>query len=147
MECKSMKNRVVVFLVLVLFCTSFFLNLYSSQASSGYSFIILSRYNCNMKIGQSFFLAGIASNGKRITWKSSKSSIASVNTYGQVTAKKAVNLRSIPSTEDPRCVIVAQLDHGTIIRRTGINKDLGWSRVDYNGQPLYCITSYLKVVD
>lgn len=89
MECKSMKNRVVVFLVLVLFCTSFFLNLYSSQASSGYSFIILSRYNCNMKIGQSFFLAGIASNGKRITWKSSKSSIASVNTYGQVTAKKA----------------------------------------------------------
>lgn len=63
-----------------------------------------------------------------------------------VTAKKAVNLRSLPSTEDPRCVIVAQLDHGTIIRRTGINKDLGWSRVDYNGQPLYCITSYLKVV-
>ncbi len=65
----------------------------------------------------------------------------------KVTAKKAVNLRSIPSTEDPRCAIVAQLDHGTIIRRTGINKDLGWSRVDYNGQPLYCITSYLKVVD
>lgn len=64
----------------------------------------------------------------------------------QVTAKKAVNLRSLPSTEDPRCVIVAQLDNGVVIRRTGINKDLGWSRVDYNGQPLYCITSYLKVV-
>ena len=64
----------------------------------------------------------------------------------QVTAKKAVNLRSLPSTEDPRCEIVAQLDNGVVIRRTGINKDLGWSRVDYNGQPLYCITSYLKVV-
>ena len=64
----------------------------------------------------------------------------------QVTAKKAVNLRSLPSTEDPRCVIVAQLDNGVVIRRTGINHDLGWSRVDYNGQPLYCITSYLKVV-
>ena len=64
----------------------------------------------------------------------------------KVTAKKAVNLRSLPSTEDPRCVIVAQLDNGVVIRRTGINKDLGWSRVDYNGQPLYCITSYLKVV-
>ena len=64
-----------------------------------------------------------------------------------VTAKKAVNLRSLPSTEDPRCVIVAQLDNGVVIRRTGINKDLGWSRVDYNGQPLYCITSYLKVVE
>lgn len=64
----------------------------------------------------------------------------------QVTAKKAVNLRSLPSTEDPRCKIVAQLDNGVVIRRTGINRDLGWSRVDYNGQPLYCITSYLKVV-
>ena len=65
----------------------------------------------------------------------------------RVTAKKAVNLRSLPSTEDPRCVIVAQLDNGVVIRRTGINRDLGWSRVDYNGQPLYCITSYLKVVN
>ena len=65
----------------------------------------------------------------------------------RVTAKKAVNLRSLPSTEDPRCEIVAQLDHGVVIRRTGINRDLGWSRVDYNGRPLYCITSYLKVVD
>lgn len=65
----------------------------------------------------------------------------------QVTAKKAVNLRSLPSTEDPRCVVVAQLDNGVVIRRTGINRDLGWSRVDYNGQPLYCITSYLKVVE
>jgi len=65
----------------------------------------------------------------------------------KVTAKKAVNLRSLPSTEDPRCVVVAQLDNGVVIRRTGINRDLGWSRVDYNGQPLYCITSYIKVVE
>ena len=65
----------------------------------------------------------------------------------RVTAKKAVNLRSLPSVEDPRCEIVAQLDNGVVIRRTGINHDLGWSRVDYNGRPLYCITSYLKVVD
>ena len=64
----------------------------------------------------------------------------------KVTAKKVVNLRSLPSTEDPKCEIVAQLDNGIVIRRTGINHDLGWSRVDYNGQPLYCITSYLKVV-
>ena len=65
----------------------------------------------------------------------------------RVTAKKTVNLRSLPSTEDPRCVVVAQLDNGVVIKRTGINRDLGWSRVDYNGQPLYCITSYLKVVE
>lgn len=64
----------------------------------------------------------------------------------RVTAKKVVNLRSLPSVDDPRCVVVAQLDHGVVIRRTGVNHDVGWSRVDYNGQPLYCITSYLKVV-
>ncbi len=59
-----------------------------SQAS-GYSVIILSHYNKTLKIGQSFYLSGISSNFKRISWKSSSSKIASVNTYGQVTAKKA----------------------------------------------------------
>ena len=64
----------------------------------------------------------------------------------QVTAKEVVNLRSLPSTTDPECQIVAQLKKGDIIQRTGINDDVGWSRVVWNGQVLYCITSYLEVV-
>ena len=64
----------------------------------------------------------------------------------QVTAKEVVNLRSLPSTTDPECKIVAQLKKGEIILRTGINEDVGWSRVEYKGQILYCITSYLEVV-
>ncbi len=64
----------------------------------------------------------------------------------RVTAKDVVNLRSLPSTTDPDCKVVAQLKKGEIITRTGINTDVGWSRVEWGGQTLYCITSYLEVV-
>ena len=63
--------------------------------------------------------------------------------YELVTAKNAVNLRTLPSTEHPDVEVVAQLKNGEVIVRTGINKDLGWSRVEYNGQVLYCVSSYL----
>lgn len=61
----------------------------------------------------------------------------------QVTAKLEVNLRTMPSVEDPSCVVVASIKHGEVVTRTGINRDVGWSRVEYNGQTLYCITQYL----
>lgn len=61
----------------------------------------------------------------------------------QVTAKVEVNLRSLPSVEDEACVVVALLKNGEYVTRTGINRDLGWSRVEYKGQTLYCISSYL----
>ena len=67
-------------------------------------------------------------------------------TDDQVTAKDVVNLRSLPSTTDPDCKVIAQLKKGDVAHRTGINKDVGWSRVEYNGQILYCVTSYLEVV-
>ena len=85
----AIKRWTAVFLAVVLCATSIITQHSAVQASSYYSFLILSKYNCTLNIGQSFYLVGIASNGKRITWKSSKSSIASVNTYGCVTAKKA----------------------------------------------------------
>lgn len=65
----------------------------------------------------------------------------------RVTAKDEVNLRSLPSVEDPDCVVMAKLKNGEVAVRTGINRDLGWSRVVYNGQTLYCISSYLKDVE
>ena len=65
----------------------------------------------------------------------------------KVTAKVEVNLRSLPSVEDPNCIIVATLYHGDVANRTGINKDVGWSRVEYNGQILYCVSSYLTAAE
>lgn len=64
-----------------------------------------------------------------------------------VTAKDVVNLRSIPSYTREDSVVVAQLKKGEVILRTGINEAVGWSRVEYNGQTLYCITSYIEVVE
>ena len=61
-----------------------------------------------------------------------------------VTAKEVTNLRNRPSVEAPSEVI-AELKHGEIIMRTGMSNE-GWSRVEYNGQTLYCISSYLEVV-
>lgn len=61
-----------------------------------------------------------------------------------VTAKEVTNLRNRPSVELPSEVI-AELKNGEVIVRTGVSNE-GWSRVEYNGQTLYCISSYLEVV-
>ncbi|MDE7283290.1 MAG: glycoside hydrolase family 25 [Lachnospiraceae bacterium] len=58
-----------------------------------------------------------------------------------VTAKQETNLRSEPSTLNDAS-IVTKLMHGDTATRTGIGHN-GWSRVIYNGQTLYAVTSYL----
>ena len=65
----------------------------------------------------------------------------------QVTAKIEVNLRTLPSAEHEDSQIVVLLKNSEVVTRTGINKDVGWSRVEYKGQTLYCISSYLSVVE
>jgi len=60
-----------------------------------------------------------------------------------VTANIEVNLRTLPSVTNPDSAVVAVLHNGEVVTRTGINEEYGWSRVDYNGQTLYCISSYL----
>jgi len=57
----------------------------------------------------------------------------------QVTAKQEVNLRESASTKSN---IVALLKNGTIVKRTAIGKN-GWSKLEYNGQTVYAISSYL----
>ncbi len=61
----------------------------------------------------------------------------------QVTAKIEVNLRVLPSVTNPDATVAAVLRNGEYVTRTGINEEYGWSRVEYNGQTLYCISSYL----
>lgn len=60
-----------------------------------------------------------------------------------MTAKIETNLRALPSVTNPDAVVVATIRYRDVVVRTGINEDLGWSRVEYNGQVLYCISSYL----
>lgn len=63
----------------------------------------------------------------------------------QVTPKEEVNLRTLPSVEHPDSEIVATIYSGDVVTRTGINEDVGWSRVVYNGQTLYCVSSYIQL--
>ena len=65
----------------------------------------------------------------------------------QVTAKIEVNLRTLPSVEHPDCKVVTLLKNGTVVTRTGINEEVGWSRLEYEGQTVYCVSSMLKVVE
>ncbi len=79
---------ITILSVVVLFATVILSSAAHTKAASP-AFILLSRYSQTLKIGQSFYLTGIASNGKWVRFTSSSSRIASVNTYGKVTAKKA----------------------------------------------------------
>lgn len=78
-----------VFLCFVMFTTSIPFHPLSAKASSFLDFVILSQYKATADIGEEFYLLAISSSLKSPTFKSSDSAIASVNTYGKVTAKKA----------------------------------------------------------
>ncbi|WP_310605011.1 Ig-like domain-containing protein [Anaerosporobacter sp.] len=60
-----------------------------SIVGTTYPFIVLTSYSETLAIGDSFYLTALTSTGKSPTFKSSDSTIASVNTYGKVLAKKA----------------------------------------------------------
>ena len=64
--------------------------------------------------------------------------------YEVVTPTSVLNLRTVPSTDDPNTVVV-QIKQGDMIFRTGVGNN-GWSRVVLNGQVLYAYTSYLTKV-
>lgn len=65
----------------------------------------------------------------------------------RVCPKIEVNLRTLPSVTNPDSQVVVTIRHGDIVTRTGINTDVGWSRVQYGEQALYCISSYVYVVE
>lgn len=65
----------------------------------------------------------------------------------RVTAKDVVNLRDRPTVTKGESKVIGKLKKGQVIDRVGINRDLGWSKVIFEGKELYCVTNYLKVVN
>lgn len=57
----------------------------------------------------------------------------------EVTAKDVAVLRSVPSTDGINTVL-GQLQNGQTLKRVGINKQTGWSKVIYREQEVYAVT-------
>ncbi|QNU67715.1 Ig domain-containing protein [Ruminiclostridium herbifermentans] len=83
------KTKKTLLALILCFITIFSIPIQTLYASSSLSFILLSKYSAVVDIGNQFYIFALTSNAKDPTWKSSDSSIASVNTYGLVTAKKS----------------------------------------------------------
>lgn len=64
-----------------------------------------------------------------------------------ITPKEYVNLRTEPSTTEGDATVSCQVSNGESVHRTGVSADSGWSRVEYNGQVLYVVTSLMQVVE
>lgn len=63
-----------------------------------------------------------------------------------VTPKEYVNLRIEPSTSQGEATAKCQISNGTVVHRTGHSPDSGWSRVEYNGEVLYVVSSMVRNV-
>ena len=89
LSCKKPIYLILLILILSVLINSFIPNQASAFSISDYlTFIILSKYSTEMDIGSEINITGIASSGDRISWSSSNSKVAEVNTYGKVIAKK-----------------------------------------------------------
>ena len=64
----------------------------------------------------------------------------------RITPKEYVNLRTEPSTTEGDATVSCQVSNGETVHRTGISPDSGWSRVEYNDQVLYVVTSLMQSV-
>lgn len=63
-----------------------------------------------------------------------------------ISPKEYVNLRTEPSTTEGNATVSCQLNYGEKAHRTGYSTDSGWSRVEYDGQVLYVVTSLMYEV-
>lgn len=85
---KILKAAFAVFCMVSMLVTS--MNpVIKAKAASNIEFVVLSARSKTLKIGDEYYLLAVTSNGKKPAFKSSDTKVASVNTYGKITAKKA----------------------------------------------------------
>lgn len=64
-----------------------------------------------------------------------------------ITPKEYVNLRTEPSTSQGNDTVRCQVNNGESVHRTGYSPDSGWSRVEYNGEVLYVVSSLVVTAE
>lgn len=86
-----LKSALAVFCMVSMLLFSSYNGITTVYAASGYEYVLLTKYTKTMKIGDEYYLTAITSTGKKPKFSSSDSTVASVNTYGKITAKKVGN--------------------------------------------------------
>lgn len=85
-------------------------------------------------------------NGNTVTTKSGRT-VTFKPCDDTISPKMEVNLRSEPSTDQGNDTVHYRMAYGETAHRTGIDEDAGWSRIEYNGEIMYVVTSYIFVVE
>jgi len=106
---------------------------------SGYVDVNVAYFNYNSSFNYNYGTQASVSGQTQQSLNTAELGIIFNSVNEEVTAKEPVNLRSIPEVSGD---IVDVLDNGDIALRTGIG-DTGWSRLIYNGNVVYAVTSYL----
>lgn len=88
----------------------------------------------------------IPSNPNRVSTKDGRV-IIFTDYSDNVTPKEYVNLRTEPSTSEGESTVRCQIKNGDVVHRTGYSPDSGWSRVEYNGEILYVVSSMIYTTD
>lgn len=79
-----------------------------------------------------------------------KTKFTSVDDYVTIVSTvEHVNLRAKPTTQDSVSPVVIELKQEEVVHRIGVSVDADhtYSKVEYNGQILYCVSKYLVVVE
>ena len=92
MNPKRCFNHILLTILLLFTCCLSNSSLLTLQAED-FPFLVLTCYENTLEIGDEYQLIAVTSNGKIPTFKSSNSKVASVNTYGVITAKAAGTAR------------------------------------------------------
>ena len=84
---------------------------------------------------------------EKITTENPEAGMHFVAASGTVMAKSGeTNLRTLPTTNEPSQV-VGQLTGTDTAQRVAVDPDRGWTKLNYNGQMVYAVSSYLTVVE
>lgn len=90
--------------------------------------------------------SGASASGNTVTTSSGRT-ITFTPCDDTISPKIEANLRGEPSTDQENASVHHRLAYGETAHRTGYDEDSGWSRVEYNGEVLYVVTSLIYVVE